>query len=63
MSMSKQQPNQNYYKIGGRAQSDGVDRGEPLQDDKQQFSQIDKNTKHPAAVRGRQGASQRTTPS
>jgi hypothetical protein len=51
--MSKQQPNQNYYKIGGRAQSDGVDRGEPLQDDKQQFSQIDKNTKHPAVLRSK----------
>jgi hypothetical protein len=51
--MSKQQPNQNYYKIGGRAQSDGVDRGEPLQDDKQEFAQTDKNTKHPAVLRSK----------
>ena len=53
VGMSKQQPNQNYYKVGGRAQSDGVDRGEPLQDDKQQFSQIDKNAKHPAVLRSK----------
>ena len=51
--MSKQQPNQNYYKIGGRAQSDGVDRGEPLQDDKQEFVQVDKNAKHPAVMRSK----------
>jgi hypothetical protein len=30
-----------------------VDRGEPLQDDKQQFSQIDKNAKHPAVLRSK----------
>ncbi|HEV7768627.1 MAG TPA: hypothetical protein VGQ76_26760 [Thermoanaerobaculia bacterium] len=54
--MSKQQPNQDFYKIGGRAQSDGVDRGEPLQDDKQKFTQItenDKNAKHPAVLRSK----------
>ncbi len=51
--MSKQQPNQNYYKVGGRAQSDGGDRGEQLQDDKQQFAQIDKNAKHPAVLRSK----------
>lgn len=49
--MSKQQPNQNYYKIGGRAQSDGSDRGEPVQDDKQDFVAIEKNAKHPAVLR------------
>jgi hypothetical protein len=51
--MSKQQPNQNFYKIGGRAQSDGVDRGEPLRDDKQEFAQTDKNAKHPAVLRSK----------
>jgi hypothetical protein len=51
--MSKQQPNQDFYKIGGRAQSDGVDRGEPLRDDKQEFRQIDKNAKHPAVLRSK----------
>ena len=51
--MSKQQPNQDYYKIGGRAQSDGLDRGEPLQDDKQEFSQVEKNAKHPAVQRSK----------
>ena len=51
--MSKQQPNQNFYKIGGRAQSDGVDRGEPLRDDKQEFAQIDKNAMHPAVLRSK----------
>ena len=51
--MSKQQPNQDYYKIGGRSQSDGVDRGEPLQDDKQRLAQTDKNAKHPAVLRSK----------
>lgn len=51
--MSKQQPNQDHYKIGGRAQSDGSDRGEQLSDDKQQFAQIDKNAKHPAVQRAK----------
>jgi len=49
--MSKLQPNQNHYKIGGRAQSDGSDRGEPVQDDKQEFVQTEKNAKHPAVLR------------
>ena len=51
--MSKQQPNQNYYKIGGRAQSDGVDRGEPLQEEKHESVQTDKNPKHPAVLRSK----------
>lgn len=51
--MSKQQPNQDYYKIGGRAQTDGSDRGEQVNDDKQQFSQIEKNAKHPAVLRSK----------
>jgi len=51
--MSKQQPNQNYYKIGGRQQSDGADRGEPVRDDKEQFAQTEKDAKHPALMRAK----------
>jgi hypothetical protein len=51
--MSKTNPNQDYYKIGGRNQTDGADRGEPVSDDKQQFSQIEKNAKHPATQRAK----------
>ncbi|HEX6642987.1 MAG TPA: hypothetical protein VF215_17855 [Thermoanaerobaculia bacterium] len=46
--MSKQNPNQDYYKIGGREQTDGPDRGDPVREDKQKFSQTEKNAKHPA---------------
>ncbi|HYC59545.1 MAG TPA: hypothetical protein VEK79_08260 [Thermoanaerobaculia bacterium] len=51
--MSKQQPNQDYYKIGGRAQTDGSDRGEQLSDDKQRLAQTEKNAKHPAVLRSK----------
>ena len=51
--MSKQHPNQNYYKVGGSNQSDGADRGQPLQDEKQQFTQIEKDAKHPAERRAK----------
>ena len=51
--MSKHNPNQDFYKIGGRNQTDGADRGEPLQDDKQQFAQTEKNAKHPAVRRAK----------
>jgi hypothetical protein len=50
--MSKQNPNQDYYKIGGREQTDGPDRGNAIQEDRQQLGQVDKNAKngnHPAA--------------
>jgi hypothetical protein len=56
--MSKQNPNQDFYKIGGRAQSDGPDRmhGDANQD-KQQMGEIqatnDKNAKHPAVLRAK----------
>ena len=36
--MSKQQPNQDYYKIGGRDQTEGPDRVQPKEDAKQQFA-------------------------
>jgi hypothetical protein len=48
--MSKTNPNQDFYKIGGRSQTDGPDRGEQLSDDRQQFGQIDKKA-HPAVKR------------
>ncbi len=51
--MSKTNPNQNAYKIGGRAQSDGADRGEPVADDKEKFVQTEKNAKHPAVQRAK----------
>jgi hypothetical protein len=52
--MSKQNPNQDFYKIGGRAQSDGPDRahGEANQD-KSQLVQAEKDAKHPAAQRAK----------
>ena len=52
--MSKQQPNQDFYKIGGRQQTDGADRGDPVvREEKQQFVQTDKNAKHPAVLRSK----------
>ena len=51
--MSKSNPNQDYYKIGGRMQTDGADRGEPVQDDKHNLAQTEKNTKHPAVQRAK----------
>ena len=51
--MSKQQPNQDFYKIGGRQQSDGSDRGDPVREDKQEFVQAEKNAKHPAVLRSK----------
>jgi hypothetical protein len=55
--MSKQNPNQDFYKIGGRSQSDGPDRMHAnANDDKQQLSASDsnaKNAKHPAVLRAK----------
>lgn len=51
--MSKQNPNQDHYKIGGREQSDGPDRGDPVNLDKQKYEQIDKNARHPAVQRSK----------
>ena len=48
--MSKQNPNQQYYKTGGRSQSDGPDRGDPVNVERQQFEQLDKKA-HPAVKR------------
>lgn len=49
-AMSKHNPNQDYYKIGGRNQTDGPDRGNPVSEDRQQFEQLDKKA-HPAVKR------------
>jgi len=51
--MSKQHPNQQYYKIGGSGQSDGSDRADDLQKAKQEFAQVEKDAKHPAARRAK----------
>jgi hypothetical protein len=51
--MSKEQPNQDYYKIGGRDQTEGPDRVQPKTDAKQQLAQTEKNSKHPAVLRSK----------
>ena len=54
--MSKQNPNQDYYKTGGRSQSDGPDRLHAnANDDKPQLDQAQpgKNEKHPAVQRAK----------
>ena len=49
--MSKQHPNQDFYKIGGSGQSDGSDRLTDLQRAKQEFAQTEKQLRHPALKR------------
>lgn len=55
--MSKTNPNQDFYKIGGRSQSDGPDRElSDVHAERQQTSQTDehaKNAKHPAVLRSK----------
>ncbi|MGN6185820.1 MAG: hypothetical protein ACTHQM_19470 [Thermoanaerobaculia bacterium] len=55
--MSKQNPNQDYYKIGGRSQSDGPDKNHAnVNHDKEQFGNADahaKNATHPAVMRAK----------
>lgn len=55
--MSKQNPNQDYYKTGGRSQSDGPDRLHAnANDDKSrlvQNTQDVKDPKHPAILRAK----------
>lgn len=54
--MSKTNPNQDYYKVGGRSQSDGPDKLHAnANDDKEQLGQAtsDKNAKHPAVQRAK----------
>lgn len=50
VAMSKTNPNQDYYKIGGRSQTDGPDRGNPVQLDQQEFAEVEKKS-HPAVKR------------
>jgi hypothetical protein len=55
-SMSKQNPNQDYYKIGGRSQTDGPDKLHAnANDDKQQLgeAQPQKDANHPAIRRAK----------
>lgn len=51
--MSKHNPNQDYYKTGGREQSDGPDRGNDVNVEKQKFVAVDRNAKHPAVLRSK----------
>lgn len=55
--MSKQHPNQDFYKVGGRSQSDGPDRQHANEnDDKQALRQADqdaRSSKHPAVMRAK----------
>lgn len=56
--MSKHNPNQDYYKIGGRSQSDGPDKLHAnANDDKQvlgeQAQQDARSSKHPAVMRAK----------
>ena len=54
--MSKQNPNQDYYKIGGRSQSDGPDRSHSnVNGDKHELAhaQPGKNEEHPAIRRAK----------
>jgi hypothetical protein len=49
--MSKQHPNQDFYKIGGSGQSDGADRLSDNERSKREFAELDKQSKHPAVKR------------
>ncbi|HEX7829127.1 MAG TPA: hypothetical protein VF787_05700 [Thermoanaerobaculia bacterium] len=55
--MSKTNPNQQYYKVGGRSQSDGPDKMHANEnDDKPQPRDSDSNAtnaEHPAALRAK----------
>jgi hypothetical protein len=52
--MSKQNPNQQYYKTAGRGQSDGPDRADSNNpQEKQEFVATEKNARHPAVMRAK----------
>lgn len=54
--MSKENPNQDYYKIGGRTQTDGPDRAHAdANADKHKFAQSNptRNAAHPAMRRSK----------
>ena len=49
--MSKQNPNQQFYKIGGRSQTDGPDRGDTLGNNVEQDRKPADKQAHPAVKR------------
>jgi len=55
--MSKTNPNQDFYKVGGRSQSDGPDKMHAnANQDKRQYGETDehvRNAKHPAVMRAK----------
>lgn len=51
--MSKTNPNQDYYKIGGRDQSDGADRAIVHEQQQETFARAEKDAKHPAMRRAK----------
>jgi hypothetical protein len=54
--MSKQNPNQQYYKTGGRSQSDGPDRLHANENESGQVleqARQDKKDEHPAVARAK----------
>lgn len=52
--MSKQHPNQDYYKTGGSSQSEGPDRAHvPMSNEKPELPRPEKNPKHPAVMRAK----------
>jgi hypothetical protein len=51
--MSKENPNQQYYKTAGRAQSDGPDRIAEANAQKVELPRPDKSSDHPAVRRAK----------
>jgi hypothetical protein len=53
--MSKQHPNQDYYKTGGSSQSEGPDRAhaQPVQEEKPPKTTYPANPNHPAVMRSK----------
>ncbi|HKR62256.1 MAG TPA: hypothetical protein VJZ00_00890 [Thermoanaerobaculia bacterium] len=49
--MSKHNPTQDFYKIGGRSQSEGPDRGDDLHNEKQKLAETNAHAEHPAVKR------------
>jgi hypothetical protein len=49
--MSKHQPNQDFYKIGGRSQTDGPDRGDSAKTEQPEYFQKTGKDAHPAVKR------------
>lgn len=45
--------NPDFYKTGGREHTDGADKGEYIEDDKQRLTQSQKDVDHPAVKRAK----------